>query len=305
MDKQENKIYDVIIVGGSYAGLSAAMTLGRSLRKVLIIDSGKPCNRQAPLAHNLITHDGEKPGEIAAKAKEQVLLYPTINLLEGKAISGKKEDDLFEILTEQEEIFFAKKLLFATGLYDELPDLNGFSECWGISILHCPYCHGYEVKHGKIGLLGNGEMAYEFIKLLLNWSKDITLLSNGKCTLTKEQLIDFDRYNIEIIEEEIKSFAHENGELTHVVFMDDSITELEAIFTKTAFKQHCPIPEQLNCTLTEDHGFVQIDDMQRTTIPGVFAAGDCTTAFRVISGAMAQGTKAGACLNMELVGEEF
>ncbi len=305
MAKQENKIYDVIIVGGSYAGLSAAMTLGRSLRKVLIIDSGKPCNRQAPLAHNLITHDGEKPGDITAKAIEQVLLYPTITFLEGKAISGKKENELFEILTEKEEIFFAKKLLFATGLYDELPELKGFSDCWGISILHCPYCHGYELKHDKIGLLGNGEMAYEFIKLLLNWSKDITLLSNGKCTLTKEQLIDFDRYHIEIIEEEIKSFAHENGELKHVVFMDDSIIELEAIFTKTAIKQHCTIPEQLNCTMTEDHGFVQIDDMQRTTIPGVFAAGDCTTAFRVISGAMAQGTKAGACLNMELIGEEF
>src|SRR5688572_5084753 len=112
MDKLERKVYDVIIIGGSYAGLSAAMTLGRSLRTVLIIDSGKPCNSQAPQAHNLITHDGEKPAEITAQAKLQVLQYPNVTFHEGLVVSGKKEEGFFELLTEKDEIFFSKKLLF-------------------------------------------------------------------------------------------------------------------------------------------------------------------------------------------------
>lgn len=305
MEKAENKIYDVIIIGGSFAGLSAAMALGRSLRAVLIIDGEKPCNRQTPHAHNFITHDGETPYNIIQKAKEQVLKYPNVIFHKGFAVSGKREDKYFEILTEKEEIFFSKKLLFASGVADQMPDIKGFSECWGISVLHCPYCHGYEVKDKKLALLGNGEMAYEFIKLLLNWNKEVKLLTNGKCTLTKEQLLELEKYSIEIIEKEIELLENENGLLKNVVFKDDSTIEIDAIFSKVEFSQHCAIPEQLNCQLTEKHGFIQVDEIQRTNIPGVFAAGDNTTLFRAISGAVAQGGKAGACINMELVHEEF
>ena len=169
--KQKN--FDVIIVGGSYSGLSAAMSLGRSLREVLVIDSGLPCNRQTPYSHNFITQDGEKPAAISAKAKLQVALYKTIHFYNGLAVEAVKRENGFEISTKSGEVFSARKILFATGVKDLLPEIKGFGDCWGISVLHCPYCHGYEVKNEKTAFIANGEMAFEYAKLISNWTKDL------------------------------------------------------------------------------------------------------------------------------------
>lgn len=301
----EQPLYDVLIVGGSFAGLSAAMALGRACRQVLIIDSGHPCNRQSPHAHNLLTHDGEPPAAILARSKEQVLRYPTVHFIEGRAVSGKQEEGIFEIMTDTNAIYRAKKLLFATGVTDIMPGLSGFADCWGISILHCPYCHGYEVAGQETALLGNGAMAFEFCRLLLNWHPHLTLLTNGQCTLTEEELLQLRRFDVKIIEEELAGFRHREGRLQAVLFRDGSELPMEAVYTKTAFKQHSAIPQQMGCTLTEGHGFIQVDDLQRSSVPGIFAAGDNTTFFRAISGAIAAGGKAGACINAELSEEAF
>ena len=176
--------FEVIIVGGSYSGLSAAMSLGRSLRQVLVIDSGLPCNRQTPHSHNFITQDGEVPAVISAKAKLQVDFYKTVQFFNGLAIQAIKTNDGFEIKTDSGEAFTSKKVLFATGVKDLLPEIKGLAECWGISVLHCPYCHGYEVKTEKTAIIANGEMAFEYAKLISNWTKDLRLLTNGKSALT-------------------------------------------------------------------------------------------------------------------------
>ncbi len=151
-DMTNTNNFDVIIIGGSYSGLSAALALGRSLRHVLIIDSGKPCNEQTPHSHNFLTHDGETPRSIASKAKEEVSKYETVHFHSGLAVRGEKTDSGFEITTEAGESFTAKKLIFATGVRDIMPEIDGISECWGISVIHCPYCHGYEVRGEKTGL---------------------------------------------------------------------------------------------------------------------------------------------------------
>lgn len=135
---KDKNSFDVIIIGGSYAGLSAAMALGRSLRTVLVIDSGLPCNKQTPHSHNFITQDGETPSAIAEKAKAQVLHYHTALFHNGLAISGTKTSSGFEITTQQGDIFQAKKLIFASGIKDIMPDIKGFADCWGISVIHCP-----------------------------------------------------------------------------------------------------------------------------------------------------------------------
>lgn len=184
----DKKNYDVIIIGGSYAGLSAAMALGRSLRQVLIIDSGLPCNRQTPHSHNFLTNDGKPPKQIAEEAKRQALNYSTVSFYQGLAVTGKKTETGFVIETDTAETFYASKLLLATGIKDLMPPIKGFAACWGISVLHCPYCHGYEVSHQTLGLIGNGEMGYELSKLLSNWSKDLILFTNGSATLTAEQI---------------------------------------------------------------------------------------------------------------------
>lgn len=300
----DHKTFDAIIVGGSFAGLSAAMALGRSMRRVLIIDSGKPCNRQTPHAHNFITHDGHTPAEITAQAKKQVLKYDTVTFYEGLALQGKKHKDGFEISTSGGETFHAKKLVFATGVTDIMPDIPGFAECWGISVLHCPYCHGYEVKHQDIGLLGNGELGYELCKHISNWSSNLVLFTNGRSTLTKEQEEKIRHKNIRIVEDEIASFEHQKGMIKHIVMKNGSKEKVSAMFARPAFKQHCDIPAQLGCEINE-HGFIKVDELQRTSVRGIYAAGDNTSGFRALSIAIAAGSKVGPMLNKDLIDESF
>jgi thioredoxin reductase len=298
------KIYDVIIVGGSYAGLSAAMALGRSLRNVLIIDSGQPCNKQTPHSHNFLTKDGATPGEIAEQGKGQVLKYDTVTFINGNAVKGQKLENWFSIELQTGEIFKAKKLLFTTGIKDILPDIKGLSDCWGISVLHCPYCHGYEVKSTKIGLLGNGDLGFELSRLISNWTKDLTLFTNGKSSLTPEQTNKITEHKIRIIEKEISYLEHKQGYIERIVFKDGADESIEALFARGDFKQHCDIPVNLGCELTEQK-YIKIDDLYRTSIKGVYAAGDNTTMFRAVSAAVAAGTKAGAIINKELIDEDF
>ena len=160
----DKKHFDVIIIGGSYSGLAAAMALGRALRKVLIIDSGKPCNRQTPYSHNFLTQDGKTPKEIATLAKQQVTMYDSVEFFNSLATKVSKTENGFEVQTSSGDIFKSKKLIFATGIKDEMPSIKGFSECWGISVLHCPYCHGYEVRNETTGIFGNGEYGFELDK---------------------------------------------------------------------------------------------------------------------------------------------
>lgn len=296
--------FDVIIVGGSYSGLAAGMALGRALRKVLIIDSGRPCNIQTPHSHNFITQDGKTPQEISAAAKLQVEQYDTVKFYKGLAVSATKTATGFEIRTGTAELFSAKKLVFATGVKDLLPDIAGFSECWGISAIHCPYCHGYEVRNEKTGIIGNGDYGFDFSKLISNWTKDLTLFTNGKSSLTSEQGEKIKKHNIRIIETEIEKLEHTNGYVRYIILKDGSKHEVKAVYSRPPFIQHCDLPEKLGCAFTEA-GHIQTDGMQKTTIPGVFACGDNVTPMRSVANAVAMGTFCGAALNKELIDEEF
>lgn len=295
--------FDVIIIGGSYAGLSAGMSLGRSLRKVLIIDSGKPCNQQTPYSHNFLTQDGKTPKEIAEAAKEQVSKYETVNFYNGKVVKTAKNSKSFEVETDNGEKFSAKKIILASGVKDQIPDIKGFAECWGISVIHCPYCHGYEVKGKKTGILSNGALAFEFSKLVFNLTKDLALFTNGESTLDEEQTEKFRQNKIEIYEQEIEKIVHENGHIHKVVFKDGSEKELEALYAKIPFEQNINT-EDLQLELTE-HGFIKIDHFHKTSTEGVFACGDNTTMMRAVANAVAQGNFTGAIVNKELSEEGF
>lgn len=299
-----NKNFDIIIIGGSYSGLSAAIALGRALRIVLIIDSGLPCNRQTPHSHNFITQDGTKPGKIVDKARAQVLKYDTVTFVNDLALSGKKTKNGFEITTQKGESFNAKKLIFATGVKDIMPDIKGFSECWGITVLHCPYCHGYEVKNIKTGILANGDFAFHYAQLIRNWTKDLTIFTNGKSTLIKEQADKISKHDIPIIEKEIAELQHENGYLTHIVFKDNSTFDLKAIYSRPNFEQHCKVPETLGCELNEQ-GYIKADMFNKTTVANIFACGDNTNSIRSVANAVAAGNLAGAMLNNQMTEEEF
>ena len=299
-----NNAFDVIIVGGSYSGLAAGMALGRALKKVLIIDDGKPCNRQTPFSHNFLTNDGKSPTEIAALANLQVRRYETVKFYNGLATSGIKTNNGFEIQVASGEIFTAKKLIFATGIKDLMADIDGFAACWGISVLHCPYCHGYEVQHEKTGLLGNGEFGFDLARLISNWSNDLTLFTNGTSTLSDEQIEKFAKHRIEIVEKKIERLDHINGHLKNIIFRDGTKSSINAIYAPTPFEQHCIIPESLGCELSGE-GYIKIDSFQETTVKGVYACGDNVTRMRTVANAVAMGTTIGITVSKKMILEEF
>jgi len=301
---EQQGTYDVIIIGGSYAGLSAALSLGRSLRKVLIIDSGTPCNRQTPYSHNFLTNDGSRPKAVHDKAKAQAIGYQSVIYLEGLVTDIALLEDIFEVTTQENEVFTAKKLLFATGVTDTIPNIQGFEECWGKSILHCPYCHGYEAKGLKTGVLGNGDMGYELAKTISHWAGELTLYTNGTSTLSPEEVLKLNKHNISVVQNEIDYIEQENGQVKRLHFKDTEPEEIKALYTQLPFIQQCSLPQSLGCGMTEK-GFIEIDKCLQTTIPGIYAAGDCVSLFRSIANAVAMGSKAGAMINKCLIEEDF
>ncbi len=300
----DQQLFDVAIIGGSYAGLSAAMTLGRARREVIIIDSGKPCNRQTPHSHNLITHDGKTPAEISALAREQVLAYPTVQMRAGLVTQVAGVDGAFAVTVNAGHTVQAKKLIFTTGIRDIMPDIPGFAESWGISAIHCPYCHGYEYSDARTGVLMNGEMALEYIKMIRHWTADLTLYTNGPATFDETARAKMLAFGAEIVEQPIASLDHENGYLKSLRLTDGTTRDITALYHRPAFVQHSSIPEELGCELNPQ-GFIEVDEAQKTTVAGIYAAGDNSGAFRGLTGAMAAGTTAGARLNHELINEEY
>lgn len=298
------KRYEVIIIGGSYAGLSAAMALGRSLRRVLVIDSGKPCNRQTPYSHNLITHDGSTPAQIAKQARAQVQQYATVEFYDGLAVDADKTALGFSIATDKGERFSADKLIFATGVRDIMPDIEGFAECWGISILHCPYCHGYEVRHQETGILANGDIAFGKAQMISHWTDKLTIFTNGAHEFTDEQLQKIRSHNIKIVEKRVSRINHKNGKLSAIRFVDGTEQELKAIYARPQMVQHCKLAEQLGCELNE-HGLITVDMMQKTTVDDIYACGDSTSPLRAVANAIAAGNFAGAALNREMIVKAF
>ncbi|GAB3772259.1 FAD-dependent oxidoreductase [Spirosoma horti] len=301
---ETNLLFDVIVVGGSYSGLSAAMTLGRSLRKVLVIDSGKPCNRQTPHSHNFLTQDGETPANIAAIAREQVLRYPSVSFLSDLAIKAASDPDGFLIETAGGQEFKSRKLILATGVEDLMPPIPGFAECWGRSVLHCPYCHGYEVAGQRLGILANGDTAYELVRLIQHWSPKLALFTNGPASLTPEQRRIIDQLNVPVMDEPLSAIAHEQGNLTELQFADGPAYAIDALYSRVPFRQHSDLAEQLGCAMTES-GLINTAGFGKTNVPGVYTAGDNSSPMRQVSMAVTNGSLAGVWVNRELMEEDL
>jgi thioredoxin reductase len=304
MENRYKDQYDVIIAGGSYAGLSAAMALGRALKNVIVVDNGLPCNRQTPHSHNFLTNDGMLPEEISAVARFQVGLYPTVSFFNGTVESAMQVNGKFQVVLKSGEIFAGLKLIFATGIKDLLPQIHGLAECWGISVIHCPYCHGYEVRGEITGVLGNGEAGYDFARLISNWTKKLTLFTNGPSALTSSQEKKLQAHGIALIEKEIYGLEHENGRLSCVLFKDGGSHLLKALYAPSPFEQHCKIPQQLGAELT-DSGHLKVDGFGETTVKGIYGLGDNASKMRTVANAVAMGTSAGLAISKQMILEDF
>lgn len=299
-----SKTYHAIIIGGSYAGLSAAMSLGRVRREVLVIDSGLPCNRQTPHSHNFLTRDGETPSAISAIAREQVGRYKTVTFLDALATSANPTNKGFSVVTNGGETFETTKLILATGLTDILPEVEGLSDCWGITVIHCPYCHGYEARGQKTAILGQGNAAQHYAKLIRKLTDDVTILTDGPAAFTVDQCEVLEKNRVPVIEKPIARLDHQNGKLQKVIFHDGSSLDVTALYVGPTTEQHSNIPIDLGCELTES-GHILVDNLQKTSVEGVFACGDNSSQLRSVAQAVFSGTMAGARVHYELSEEEF
>jgi thioredoxin reductase len=300
----EQQIWDAIIIGGSYSGLAAALALGRSQRTTLILDGGKPCNRQTPHSQNFLTQDGKTPAAIASLAKEQVLCYPGVSFREANALSAAHSGDGFEVTTDSGDHYRGRKLILATGITDVFPDIAGIGECWGISVIHCPYCHGYEHRSQVAGILAKGPVALHLAPLVHNLNPNLSVLSNGPSELDEEQRNRLQRNGVSLIEQEIASIDHQNGYLRKLIFRDGSELELEVLYAALTFIQPGNIAGDLGCTIDE-HGYIAVNEFYETNIAGVYACGDNTSLMRSLSKSVFSGSVAGASANRALAEEAF
>jgi thioredoxin reductase len=301
---KNDKLFDVIIIGGSYSGLSAALSLGRTCRKVLVLDNNLPCNRYSKISYNFLTQDGKPKTFIREIAEKEVLNYPTIEIVKGTAIYGQKMLDHFEITTLKGDCYRARKLLFASGINDILPEIKGFAECWGNSVVHCPYCHGYEYQNRKTAILGEGAAAIIMAKILKNLTSDIVLISNKISRFDQNDLSKLTQNNIRVVQSEPREILHNSGKIYGITLLDDVQIDVELLYTTLPFKQSCKIPQVIGCKLTKE-GLISIDDQQRTSVKGIYACGDNSSMMRSISTAVYSGNLAGAVINMDLATELF
>ncbi|MGD1317707.1 NAD(P)/FAD-dependent oxidoreductase [Chryseobacterium sp. 2R14A] len=300
----KNKDHEVIIIGGSFSGLSAALTLGRMLRKVLIIDYAQPCNRNARSSQNFITNDGESPLAIIEIARTKLSKYSNIKLIYDLAVSVEKRADGFMVTTMSKQMFTANKLIYATGIKDHLPNIDGFHSCWGISAIHCPYCHGYEYRGKRTAILANGEAAINMTAIIKNLTEYIVILTNGPADFNETQLNLLKKNKVHIMETPIKKLMHKNGQLNIVMFIDNIQIEIDVLYSSPPYVQHPEVTKWLPLELT-DNGLIKVDHSQETTISGIYACGDNCSAMRTISQAIFTGNLAAAMVNTKLTDEDF
>ena len=297
--------HDVIVVGGSFAGLSAAMQLARARRRVLIIDAGSPRNRFAHASHGFLGQDGRTPAEIMATAREQVLAYPTAELRHDEATRAEAQDGGFRVSVRAGESLHARRLIIASGVVDELPDLPGLRSRWGASVLHCPYCHGYEVADRRLGVLAVGDMSVHQALLLPDWSSSVTLFTNGSFEPTAEQRDRLAARGVRVDARRVTGLVGPDRELTGICVegaSGEEIIALDALFTASRTRMASALPEQLGCAFDEGPfgPVIRTDPRKETTVPGVFAAGDAARAPHNATWASADGVQAGISAHQSL-----
>jgi thioredoxin reductase len=293
---------DVIIIGGSFAGLTAASHLARARRRITILDTGAPRNRFAAAAHNVLGFDGVSPLEIREKALADVLAYPTVRhvMAEATGIGGVRDD--FVIRTLDGGVLNARRLLLSYGVRDIFPDIAGFAECWGQTVIHCPYCHGYEVAGGHMGLLYSGPNSLHATVLLKEWASELTLLTNGH-QMTEADRATVARRGVSVREGRIGAFLHESGRIRAVRFEDGRELEMEAILAHPRITPAARLHDDIGiATVDAPLGpYLQVDDEGQTSVTGIFAAGDLAGPRHAINMATYAGTLAGVGLHRSLL----
>ena len=296
-------IHEVIIIGGSYAGLSAAMQLGRARRKVLIIDEGLRRNRFAPHSHGFITQDGADPAAIAAEAREQVMKYSTVEWLAARADSverkGEAGSPAFSVaVTVGTTRHLSRVLILALGVKDKLPDIDGLAERWGRSVFHCPYCHGYELNQGKIGVIAGSELSMHQALMLPDWGPT-TLLLNDTFEPNPDQLADLAARGVIVEHGRVEAITgHADVQLA-----GGRALSFSGLFALAHIEIATQIPQELGLEMEQGPlgATIKTDAMKETSIPGVFACGDAARPMATVALAVGDGNLAGVNAHRALI----
>jgi thioredoxin reductase len=293
--------FDVVIIGGGAAGLSAALVLARSRRRVLVVDSGAPRNGPAAHMHGFLSRDGLSPRDLLAMGRAEVQGYGG-TITPGAVVGLSRVAARFELVLESDERFAARRLLVATGLRDHLPAVPGLRERWARDVLHCPYCHGWEVRDQQLGIIWNGPDTVRFAQIVRQWSQDITLFVPAE-TLVDDQRAQLAARGINVVEGVVTNLVVEDEHLREVRLADDRVVPRDALFVPPRLVPNNDLLLQLGCDLDEQ-GWVVTGPLGSTSEPGVWVAGNVSNPRAQVITAAGEGSAAAIAINADLVDEE-
>jgi thioredoxin reductase len=298
--------YDVVVVGGGAAGLSAALVLGRARRRVVVVDSGEP--RNAPAAHmqGFLGSDGLPPSELLARGRAEVATYG-VQVTAGvvtavNPLSTTPDAPRFELALADGSALRARRVVVTTGLLDVVPDVPGVRERWGRDLLHCPYCHGYEVRDQPLGVLGGSVETLAHAQIVRQWSPDVVLFTHGTA-LDPDQHERLHARSIDVIEEPVARLVVEHDRLTGVELEGGQVVARTAVFVRPQLQPHDSLLTGLGCD-ANDQGWTVVDETGRTSVPGVWAAGNAVNPRAQVITAAGEGSSAAIAVNNDLVEED-
>jgi thioredoxin reductase len=296
--------YDCIVVGAGPAGLSGALMLGRCQRKVLVCDAGEPRNIRAAHVHAYLTRDGVRPDQLLHLAREDVTRYPTVEVRPLEITHARRTQEGFVVVARTGLELSARKLLLATGVMDELPDLEGLAELYGKSVHHCPYCDAWEWRDQPIAIYGRGDPGHAMALGLTVWSDDLVLCTDGPAELSDQQEEELGQAGIEVREDRILRVEGHNGLLDRIVFAESEPLERRALFLCCGQHQRSDLAAMLGCRFNPK-GAVATGSCEATNVPGLYVAGDASKEAQFVIVAAAEGAEAGMAINKALLKEDL
>lgn len=296
--------YDCIVVGAGPAGLGAALMLGRCRRNVLVCDSGQPRNLRSTAIHSYLTRDGTAPVEFLRLARKEVARYPSVEIREVEVLDATRSPDGFRVVCADGRQVSSRKLLLATGVVDELPQLEGLAELYGISVHHCPYCDAWEWRDQPIGVYGQGDEGSALALALTVWTRDLVVCTDGPDGLSPDHRDQLNRAGIEVREDRIVRLEGKDGRLQHIVFENGETLSRHALFVCSGQHHHSGLARKLGCRFTSK-GVVDTGTCEATDVPGLYVAGDASREAQFVIVAAAEGAEAGMAINKALLKEDL